>query len=266
MEYVDVKRKVNELLMKKKAVLTLLVALSLLWVYGVQIWSPLLVTGNSSIDFAMSFAFSLLNVLISNIVFFCVLKHTRKERFGMNEVRFWVRHLPMQIFMAAVYMLFRLALDTLLRIFGMILLFMYLPLTLCLTILYFSAECTIAFCIYDNGVNVMEILRGVLLFIQARWRVLLRSGFPYLLSNFAYALCLTLVIKDSLQMTNNMLDITRTVEYLISDPMSGTLLSIIGLTFVFWIVFAYFELCIFMTTAVVYEEDRPLYFSRIKTK
>ena len=73
MEYVDVKRKVNELLMKKKAVLTLLVALSLLWVYGVQIWSPLLATGNSSIDFAMSFAFSLLNVLISNIVYFCVV-------------------------------------------------------------------------------------------------------------------------------------------------------------------------------------------------
>ncbi len=67
-------------------------------------------------------------------------------------------------------------------------------------------------------------------------------------------------------MTNNMLDITRTVEYLISDPTSGTMLSIIGLTLVFWIVFAYFELCIFMTTAVVYEEDRPLYFSRIKTK
>lgn len=266
MNYLDVKAKLETLLTKKKIVLTALVMLLIVFMYAARVLSLMLSTGNDGLDFITTLVFTLIGIVLSNIVYFCILKHAREEHFGMSEVTYSMTHLMIQMILGIAYTMIRFAIDTLLGIFGIMLPFIYLPLNLCLIVLYLAAECAIAYCIYDEGINVLEILRGVFRFVKEKWRILLRCGLPYLASYLLYIVCLVSVISGSLQMDGEMLDIMKTIEYIASDPLSGTVLSILGLTVVFWIIFAYFELKIFLSAAVLYNENKPLYFSRIKVR
>lgn len=266
MNYLDIKAKLEVLLVKKRIRMTLFVMLPIVVLYGARLLGMYLTTGNELMDYLTSLGLSLIGVLVSNFVYFYILKNMREEQDHKNLFQFSIKHLPIQIALGVLYTLIRFALDTLLSIFGIMVPFIYLPINLCLMVIYFAAECTLAFCVYDEGVNVSEILRGCFMFMKAKGKIIVRSGLPYLLSYFAYVLGLATVLSNSVQMSDGALDVERTISYIASDPFSGTVLSILGLTLVFWILFAYFQMRILASTALLYDENKPLFFSRMKVK
>lgn len=266
MNYLDIKAKLEVIMSKKKVLLTFLVMLLVIIMYGVRFLSMFFVTGNGVIDYATSFLWSVLGIVFSNTIYFCILKHARQKSFGKAEIRYSFSHLPIQIILGFVYTVIRFLIDNMIGLLGMMIPMVYLIINLCLVVLYFAVESVIAYCIYDGGVNVKEITRGVFAFIKAKARIIIRCGMPYLLSYYLYVICLASVLSGSIQMNGEMMDMMKTVEYLASDPFSGTVLSILGLTLLFWMVFAYFELRVFLATALLYDENKPLYFSRMKHK
>lgn len=266
MNYFDIKAKLEVILSKKKVSLTILVMLLVVIMYGVRLLGMIFSTGNSVMDYAISFVWSVLGIFLSNTIYFCILKHVREEKFGMAEVRFSFSHLPIQIVLGLVYTVARFFIDSAVSVFGMMIPVVYLVLNLCLVILYFSVESSLAFCIYDGGVNVMEIAKGVFHFVKAKARILLRCGFPYLVSYYLYIICIASVLSGAIQMNGEMLDLEKTVNFLAANPLSGTVLSMLGLSLLFWVVFAYFELRVFSATALLYDENKPLFFSRMKSK
>lgn len=266
MNYFDIKAKLEVILLKKKIRMTLLVMLPIVVLYGARILGMFFTTSNELTNYLISLGLSIVGILVSNLVYFYILKNMREEDDHKKLISFSMKHLPIQIALGVLYTLVRFALDTLLSIFGIMIPFIYLPINLCLMILYFALECTLAYCAYDEGINVGEIMRGCFMFVKAKARIIIRCGLPYLISYFLYVIGLASVLSNTVQMQDGVMDVARTIEYIASDPLSGTVLSILGLTLIFWIMFAYFEMRVFAATALLFDENKPLYFSRMKHK
>lgn len=209
----------------------------------------------------VSFAISMLYVIINDAVLFLFIKRVREETFTKNDIRYAFIKFPYLLLAGILISLIQMLISSVIMITAIIPPLFYVVVSIA-NLIFILWNALIAFGIYDGNISIKELIMGSFLIIRSNFKSLLKfSGFYivwYILIQLAILYLLEIVLGN-LSTVNVLTVIDRAAQGSTLVLLGAIVIYILNYTIEYALIVP-----IYLALANLYERMRDVYMPSCK--